>query len=95
LDAPIATVKGNEVYEGRGGWLAEPIATLKPTEEGWEVYEGRPGWFDEPIATVEGGGRIAAACATVYLLLMGKHADIQPTLRNGNVIKAKNTWRQE
>jgi hypothetical protein len=34
------------------------------------IYEGRGGWLAEPIATVKGGGRMAAACAAVYLLLM-------------------------
>jgi hypothetical protein len=63
-------VEGEFVYEGHGGWLADPIATLQQTDEGWLVYEGRGGWLAEPIATVKGGGRMAAACAAVYLLLM-------------------------
>ena len=67
---PIATVEGNEVYEGEGGWLAEPIATLEQTDDDWMIYEGLGGWLAEPIATVKGGGRMAAACAAVYLLLM-------------------------
>jgi len=59
-----------KAYRGRGGWLAEPIATLEQTDDGWLIYEGRRGWLAEPNATVKGGGRMAAACTVVYLLLM-------------------------
>lgn len=43
---PMAT----EVFAGRKGLFAEPIATI----EGDEVFAGRKGMFAEPIATVEG-----------------------------------------
>lgn len=35
-----------------------------------DVYQGRKGWGDAPIATVEGGGRMSAAVAAVYLLIL-------------------------
>lgn len=86
LDEPILTIEGNEIYQGRKGFLSEPIATVHGDEvyrgrkglldepiatiHGNEVYRGRKGLLDEPIATIEGGGRMSAAAAAVYLLLM-------------------------
>ena len=65
-DDPVATIEGDEVYEGHKGWGDDPIATI----EGDEVYEGHKGWGDDPIATIEEGGRMSAAAAAVYLLLI-------------------------
>ncbi|MFN3421468.1 MAG: hypothetical protein ACK40X_07085 [Armatimonadota bacterium] len=37
-----------------------------------KAHRGKDGWLAEPIATVKGGGRMAAACAAVYPLMMQK-----------------------
>ena len=57
---------GDEVYKAPKRRAADPIATI----DGNEVYEGRKGWADDPIATIEDGGRMSAACAAVFLLLL-------------------------
>jgi hypothetical protein len=63
--APFATARGEYVYKDTGGLLIAPIATIN----GEYVYEGSS-TFGAPIATVKGGGRMSAAAAAVYLLLM-------------------------
>lgn len=59
-----------EVYRWPKGWNDEPMLTI---EKG-EVFAGRQreDLFsrEEPIATVVDGGRMSAAAAAVYLLLM-------------------------
>jgi len=62
--APIATVKGEYVYRGTG-FLSGAIALI----DGDYVYEGT-NKLGGPIANVSGGGRMSAAAAAVYLLLM-------------------------
>ena len=62
--APIATVKGEYVYEGTG-FLSAPIALV----DGEYVYKGSTK-LGGPIANVSGGGRMSAAAAAVYLLLL-------------------------
>ena len=62
---PIATVVEDAVYQGRKHW-GDPVATIV----GNEVYAGKKNWGEDPIATVVDGGRMSAACAAVYLLLM-------------------------
>ena len=62
--APMATVKGEYVYQG-GGFLSAPIALV----DGEYVYKGSTK-LGGPIANVSGGGRMSAAAAAVFLLLM-------------------------
>ena len=62
--SPIATVKGEYVYRGTG-FLSAPIALV----DGEYVYKGTTK-MGGPIANVSGGGRMSAAAAAVYLLLM-------------------------
>lgn len=62
--APIATVKGEYVYRGTG-FLSAPVALV----DGGYVYSGTTK-LGGPIANVGGGGRMSAAAAAVYLLLM-------------------------
>ncbi len=62
--APIATVKGDYVYKGTG-FLSAPIALV----DGEYVYKGSTK-IGGPIANISGGGRMSAAAAAVYLLLM-------------------------
>ena len=68
-DEPILTIEKGEVFTYPKGWSDEPILTI----EGSSIYEGikREGFFssDEPIATVD-GGRMSAAAAAVFLLLL-------------------------
>lgn len=64
-DSPVAVVDDDHVYTCPKGWGDAPIASIHENE----VYRGRKGWGDSPIATVEGGGRMSAACAAVFLLL--------------------------
>jgi hypothetical protein len=61
---PLATVKGKYIYKGTGFGTA-PIATIS----GDSVFEGS-GTFGAPLATISGGGKMSAAAAAVYLLLM-------------------------
>jgi len=62
--APVATVSG-ECYEGVGGLLSAPLAIIS----GEQAYQGTS-TFGAPIATIKSGGRMSAAAAAVYLLLM-------------------------
>ncbi len=62
--APIATVNGEYVYRGTG-FLSAPIALV----DGSYVYEGSTK-LGGPIANVSGGGRMSAAAAAVYLLIL-------------------------
>lgn len=65
LDNPMAVVDGDHVYRWPRGFMEDPVATIR----GAEVH-ARKEWGDTPAATVEGGGRMTAACAAVYLFLM-------------------------
>jgi hypothetical protein len=58
-------MKGEYIYEGVGGLLSAPLATIS----GEYVYAGSSS-FGAPIATIKGGGRMSAAATAVYLLLM-------------------------
>jgi hypothetical protein len=60
----FATVKGEYVYKGTG-FLAAPIALV----DGEYVYKGSTK-LGGPIANISGGGRMSAAAAAVFLLLM-------------------------
>jgi hypothetical protein len=62
--SPIATVKGEYVYRGTG-CLSAPVALV----DGRYVYSGTTK-MGGPIANVSSGGRMSAAAAAVYLLLM-------------------------
>jgi hypothetical protein len=62
--SPIATVKGEYVYRGTG-FLSAPIALV----DGEYVYKGTTK-LRGPIANVSGSGRMSAAAAAVFLLLM-------------------------
>lgn len=61
--APVASVSGEYVYEGVGGLLSVPLATISCEY----VYEGSSTW-GVPIAIIKGGGRMSAAATAVYLL---------------------------
>ncbi len=62
--APLASVKGDYVYKGTG-FFAAPIALV----DGEYAYKGN-NKLGGPIANISGGGRMSAAAAAVYLLLM-------------------------
>ena len=62
--APIATVKGEYVYKGTG-FLTAPIALV----DGGYAYKGSTK-IGGPIANISGGGRMSAAAAAVYVLLL-------------------------
>ena len=62
--APIATVKGEYVYRGTG-FLSAPVALV----DGGYVYSGTTK-LGGPIANVNCGGRMSAAAAAVYLLIL-------------------------
>jgi hypothetical protein len=61
---PIATVKGEYVYKGTG-FMSAPLALI----DGDYVYKGSTK-LGGPIAKLQGGGKMSAAAAAVFLLLM-------------------------
>jgi len=61
----LAHVDGNQVIKGSNTFFGDVIAHIDDNQ----VIEGG-GMFGDVIATVENGGRMAAAAAAAYLLLM-------------------------
>jgi hypothetical protein len=61
---PLATVRGNYVYPGAVGNSA-PFATV----DGERAYKGINA-YGMPVATAQGGGKMGAAVAAVYFLLL-------------------------
>jgi hypothetical protein len=64
IGPPIATLRGNYVYPGAAGNSA-PIATV----DGETAYKGINA-YGMPVATAQGGGKMGAAVAAVYFLLL-------------------------